>query len=121
MNVALTDSERTHLRQLQKQRRDESGYVKVTVVLLLDKGRSAGSIANDLGLDEATIYRYTQAWQRLGLEKYLTHEAPGSWGLLPSAGLAALSRQVEQTLYTDCGPWGRGFGAIGAWTTPFRA
>ncbi|MEJ7662227.1 MAG: hypothetical protein WKG07_22985 [Hymenobacter sp.] len=37
MNVELTESERQHLRQLQKQRRDEAGYVKVTVVLLLDK------------------------------------------------------------------------------------
>jgi len=38
MKMALTDLERTHLRQLQKQRRDEAGYVKVTVVLMLDAG-----------------------------------------------------------------------------------
>lgn len=101
MNVALTDAERQHLRQVQRQQRDDAGYVKVTVILLLDKGRSASSIADDLGLDEATVYRYAQAWQRLGLDKYLVHEAPGYWGLLPSAGLAALSREVEHTLYTD--------------------
>ena len=108
MNPALTDMERTALRQLQKQRRDDEGYVKVTVILLLDKGRSAGSIAEDLGLDDGTVYRYAQAWQRLGLEKYLVHEASGYWGLLPSAGLAALCREVEQTLYTDVR-------AVGAW------
>lgn len=108
MNVALTEVERQHLRQLQKQRRDEDGYVKVTVILLLDKGRSAGSIADDLGLDDGTVYRYAKAWQRLGLAQYLVHEAPGYWGLLPSAGLAALCRQVEQTLYTDVR-------AVGAW------
>lgn len=108
MTVALTDSDRQYLRQLQKQRRDEEGYVKVTVILLLDKGRSAGSIADDLGLDDGTVYRYAQAWQRLGAEKYLVHEAPGYWGLLPSAGLAALSREVVQTLYTDVR-------AVGAW------
>ncbi len=101
MNLSLSESERTELRQLQKQQRDDAGYVKVTVILLLDKGRSAGSIADDLGLDDGTVYRYAQAWQRLGQEKYLVHEAPGYWGLLPSAGLAALSREVEQTLYTD--------------------
>ena len=38
------------------------------------------------------------------------HEAPGYWGLLPSAGLAALSREVEQTLYPDVR-------AVGAWLT----
>lgn len=108
MNVSLTDAERTRLRQLQKQRRDEQGYVKVTVILLLDKGRPAGSIADDLGLDDGTVYRYAQAWQRLGVDKYLLHETPGYWGLLPSAGLAALCREVEQTLYTDVR-------AVGAW------
>ncbi|MBT9395235.1 hypothetical protein KLP40_18850 [Hymenobacter sp. NST-14] len=58
MNVTLTEAERQHLRQLQKQQRDDAGYVKVTVILLLDKGRSAGSIADDLGLDDGTVYRY---------------------------------------------------------------
>ena len=55
MIVTLTDSDRQHLRQLQKQRRDEQGYVRVTVILLLDKGRSAGSIAEDLGLDDGMV------------------------------------------------------------------
>lgn len=108
MKLALTDAERQHLRQLQKQRRDDEGYVKVTVVLMLDAGWGAGQVAQALGLDDGTVYRYAQAWQRLGLEKYLLHEQPGYWGLLPSAGLAALSRQVEQTLYTDVR-------AVGAW------
>ena len=101
MNVELTDTERQYLRQLQKQRRDDEGYVKVTVVLMLDAGRSAATVAQDLGLDEATVYRYAQAWQRLGLDKYLLHEVATYWGLLCSAGLAALSREVEQILYTD--------------------
>jgi DNA-binding IclR family transcriptional regulator len=36
-------------------------------VLLLDAGWGAGQVAQALGLDEATVYRYAQAWQRLGL------------------------------------------------------
>ena len=108
MKVALTDAERTHLRQLQKQRRDDEGYVKVRGVLMLDADWGAGQVAQALGLDDGTVYRYAQAWERLGLAKYLVHEAPGYWGLLPSAGLAALSREVAQTLYTDVR-------AIGAW------
>jgi transposase len=102
MNVGLTDSERKQLRQWQKQRRDNDGYVKVTVVLLLDKGRSAGSIADDLGLDEATVYRYAGAFTKLGLTQYLAHEQPGYWGLLTSAQLAHLCQQVNTQLYTDC-------------------
>ena len=45
MQVVLTDSERQQLRQLQKQRRDDEGYVKVTVLLMLDHGCPAGVIA----------------------------------------------------------------------------
>lgn len=112
MKVELTDADRQHLRQLQKQQRDDEGYVKVTVILLLDKGRPATMIADDLGLDEATVYRYAQAWQQLGREKYLLHETRSYWGLLCSAGLAALSREVEQTLYTDVR-------AIGVWLTRY--
>ena len=90
------------MRQLQKQRRDEAGYVKVTVILLLDKGRPLATIADDLGLDEATVYRYVRAFGTLGVDQYLAHEQPGYWGLLTSAQLAHLCQQVNATLYTDC-------------------
>ncbi|AWM32485.1 winged helix-turn-helix domain-containing protein [Hymenobacter nivis] len=102
MNVELPVSERQHLRQLQKQRRDDDGYVKVTVVLMLDAGRSLATVAQDLGLDETTVYRYVRAFTDLGLEKYLAHEQPGYWGLLTSAQLAHLCQEVNTTLYTDC-------------------
>ena len=55
MNVRLTDLERTQRRQWQKQRRNNDGYVKVTVVLMLDAGRPLATIVQDLGLDEATV------------------------------------------------------------------
>lgn len=102
MNVVLTETERGQLRVLQKQRRDEAGYVKVTTVLLLDKGRPVPVIADDLGLDEATVYRYARAFAALGLARYLAHEQPGYWGLLTSAQLAELQAQIGRHLYTDC-------------------
>ena len=102
MNVRLTDTERTQLRQWQKQRRDNDGYVKVTVLLLLDAGRPLVRVVQDLGLDEATVYRYARAFTDLGLAKYLAHEQPGYWGLLTSAQLAHLCQQVNTQLYTDC-------------------
>jgi hypothetical protein len=45
------------LRALQKQRGDDEGYVKGTVVLLLDTGWGAGQVAAALGLDDGTVYR----------------------------------------------------------------
>ncbi|MGI4867122.1 MAG: IS630 family transposase [Janthinobacterium lividum] len=102
MNVRLTELERTQLRQWQKQRRDNEGYVKVTVLLMLDAGRPLATVVQDLGLDEATVYRYARAFADLGLAKYLAHEQPGYWGLLTSAQLAHLCQQVNTELYTDC-------------------
>ncbi len=104
MNVSLTAVERQELRQLQRQRRDDDGYVKVTVVLMLDAGRSLATVAQDLGLDETTVYRYVRAFADLGLEKYLAHEQPGYWGLLNSAQLARLCHEVNTTLYTQVQP-----------------
>ena len=102
MNVGLTEAERKQLRQWQKQRRDNDGYVKVTVLLMLDAGRPLATVVQDLGLDEATVYRYARAFADLGLAKYLAHEQPGYWGLLTSAQLAHLCQQVNTQLYTDC-------------------
>jgi len=89
MTVTLTNSERKHLRQLQKQRRNEDGYVKVTVILLLDKRRPLASVADDLGLDETTVYRYARAFTALGVNKYLAQEQTGYWGLLTSRVIAS--------------------------------
>lgn len=101
MNVSLTAPERAQLRQWQKQRRDNEGYVKVTVVLMLDAAWPVATVAETLGLDEATVYRYARAFAELGLAKYLAHEQLGYWGLLTSAQLAHLCREVNATLYTD--------------------
>lgn len=74
----------------------------VTVLLLLDRGQAVAAMAGDLGLDEATVYRYTQTYRVQGLLGYLKAEQPGYWGLLTSAQLACLTRELGQTLYTDC-------------------
>jgi transposase len=102
MEVALSDSERRLLRQAQRACRGKAGYVPVTVLLLLDRGRAVAAIAEDLGLDETTVYRYAQTYRLQGLVGYLKAEQPGYWGLLTSAQLAGLARELGQTLYTDC-------------------
>ena len=109
MNVELTVPERQQLRQLQKQRRDEAGYVKVTVILLLDKGRPLATIADDLGLDEATVYRYVRAFGTLGVDhSWLTSSratgvcspAP-SWRTCASRSTRRFTRTVS-TCGTGC-------------------
>ena len=102
MVISLPDAERQLLRQAQRACRGKSGYVPVTVLLLLDRGRTVGTIAEDLGLDEATVYRYAQTYREKDLVGYLRAEQLGYWGLRSSAQLAGLCRELDQTLYTDC-------------------
>ena len=102
MELTLTASERVLLRQAQSACRGKAGYVPVTVLLMLDHGRSAGAIAQDLGLDASSVYRYAQTYRLQGLHGYLSAEQPGYWGLLNSVQLAGLCQELNQTLYTDC-------------------
>lgn len=102
MTVTLTDTERAELRMLQRQGRGGPAYVPVTVLLLLDKGRSVSAIADDLGLDAATVYRYAGAWRTQGLAAFAGVKPAGYWGRLSSTQLAALCQELDTQLYTDC-------------------
>ena len=102
MVIFLPDAERQLLRQAQRACRGKAGYVPVTVLLMLDRGRAVAAIAEDLGLDEATVYRCAQTYRLKGLTGYLAAEQPGYWGLLNSGQLAGLCQELGQTLYTDC-------------------
>lgn len=84
------------MRALQKQRRDEAGYVKATVLLLLDKGWAGATIAEALGPDDGMVHRYARRCQARGLEKYLAADPARSWGLLTSAQLAYLCQEVNR-------------------------
>ncbi len=57
----------------------------VTVLLMVDRGRAVAAIAEDLGLGEATVYRYAQTYRLQGLVDYLKAEEPSYRGLLISA------------------------------------
>ena len=102
MNVALSDTERVLLRQAQRACRGQAGYVPVTVLLMLDHGRAPAAIAEDLGLDRASVYRYAEAHRERGLAAMLAAERVGYAGLLNEAQVAELRAEIKRTLYTDC-------------------
>ncbi|WP_216690081.1 helix-turn-helix domain-containing protein [Hymenobacter siberiensis] len=102
VGLTLPDSERVLLQQAQRACRGQAGYVPVTVLLMLDQGHAAARVAQALGVDVSSVYRYAQTYQLHGLAGYLRAEQPGYWGLLTSAQLAGLCRELGQQLYTDC-------------------
>ena len=102
MKLSLSATERVLLQQAQRACRGQAGYVPVTVLLMLDHGRAAAAIAQDLGLDESTVYRYAGAYRDQGLVAMLAAERPGYAGLLSAEQAAALRAEIGRTLYTDC-------------------
>lgn len=69
MVLGLSDSERQLLRQDQR-----AGGV-----------RAVAAIAEALGLNESTVYRYAHTYREKGLAGYLAAEQPGYWDPLTSA------------------------------------
>ena len=102
MELTLPDSERVLLQQAQRAGRGQAGYVPVTGLLMLNQGHTAARVAQALGVDASSVYRYAQPYQLRGLAGYLRAEQPGYGGLLTSAQLAGLRRALGQQLYTDC-------------------
>lgn len=101
MNLKLTDTDRDALRKFQRNVSDRSAYVKVTTLLLLDKGLSISEVSDYLGIDGSTIYRYANSYQKDGLSTYLQTDYQGYWGRLSSLQISELRQELNTTLYTD--------------------
>ena len=104
MELHLSAAERQASRHMQAHYRERAAYVPVPVVLLLDNRRSVPSIADDLGVSQATVYRHAGAWQAPGLAAFARPDGQtgGYWGLLTSAQLAHLCQELGRHVYTDC-------------------
>lgn len=66
-----------------------------------DKGLLAAEIADHLGIDTGTIYRYHQIYRQDGIEKYLATDYKGYWGQLSCVQIAELRQELKTNLYTD--------------------
>jgi len=100
MVLHLTETELTDLRQLQRTAPDRAAYVKVTTLLLLHKGLTPQEVADYLGIDDGTVYRYKQTYQEQGLAPYVATHYKGYWGLLSSHQISELRTELNTNLYT---------------------
>ena len=55
MLVQLDDSQRQLLRQLQKTESAKHDYVKITTIIMLDRGKDPNEVADLLGIDQTTV------------------------------------------------------------------
>lgn len=100
MLVDLDDPDRQLLRQLQRTESAKRDYVKITAILMLDRGKDVDEVADTLGIDHTTVYRYAQSYRSLGLQEYLGDSYRGWWGRLDSQQLAQLQNQLRRDFFT---------------------
>ena len=101
MKFELPDNERKVLREMQRQN-NKRDYVKATVLLMLDLGETPQKVAICLGIDDATVYRYVESYEKGGLDKYLSNNYEGYWGKLSSFQIVELRKQLKEQLYETC-------------------
>lgn len=101
MEIQLTDTQRNELQIFQRNVEKRSEYVKVTTILLLDKGLCIADIADYLGIDTSTIYRYINSYISDGLVAYLQTDYQGYWGRLSSHQISQLRKELNTNLYLD--------------------
>ena len=97
--IELDDDTRQKLRREQKTNRDKRVYVKVTVILMLDKGFSVEMISTSLGIDMSTIYRYESIFKAEKLEQYLLDHFKAYTGKLRPEQELQLVKEVSSGLY----------------------
>lgn len=89
------------LRVLQRKHKDKRVYIKVTVLLMLHQGHAAQDIAESLGIDDSTVYRYRQGFEELGLHDYLKTFYVAYSGQLTEDEEQQLLVEVRQHLYIN--------------------
>lgn len=97
----LDDPTRRQLRFLQRTNKDKKVFIKVTVLLMLDSGFSSEAIAQSLGIDDSTVYRYQKAWLESDLPTYLSTNYLPYTGKLTDEQEALLKTELRQNLYIN--------------------
>ena len=100
MLVDLDDADPQRLRQLQRTESAKRDYVKITAILILDRDKDVDQVADTLGIDHTTLYRYAQSYPSLGLQEYLGDGYRGWWGRLDAQQLAQLQNQLRRHFFT---------------------
>lgn len=99
--IHLDDDTVKRLRVLQRAHKDKRVFVKVTVLLMLHQGFTPRMIADSLGIDDSTVYRYRQGFEEFGLEDYLKTFFVAYSGQLSGEEEQQLLAEVRQRLYIN--------------------
>ena len=76
----LNDTDKSVLREYQRNAKERLVYIRATVIQMLDMGKGVEEIEFVLGIDSSTIYRYYKFYHEKGLDEYLKTGFEGYWG-----------------------------------------
>ena len=99
--IHLEEDPVKRLRVLQRAHKDKRVFVKVTVLLMLHQGCTPQFVAESLGIDDSTVYRYCQGFEDFGLEDYLKTFFVAYSGQLAEEDEQRLLAEVRQRLYIN--------------------
>jgi transposase len=98
--IQLDEHTRFTLRQMQRREKDRRRLIKITVILMLDGGISIEDITYTFGIDESTVYRYTENYRSAGsIDEYLTSAYTPYHGKLTAEHCAVLVTELRTRLY----------------------
>jgi transposase len=97
--IHLEKERRLYLKRLQKKAADRREYVKITTILMLDSGFKSEDIAESLGIDAGTVFRYQAEYLAMKLEEYLRTAYEGRQSRLSDEEEQALEAELEVYLY----------------------
>jgi transposase len=99
--IQLDDATIKRLRLLQRKHKEKRVYIKVTALLMAHQGFTAQMIAESLGIDDSTVYRYHQVFEELGLDDYLKDFFVAYSGQLSEEEEQLLCSEIRQGLYIN--------------------
>lgn len=102
-NRLLTPIERAFVEELRGNTRDKDAYMKLSVLVMLDEGKSYEEISVLLGLSRGSIANCRRKFGEEGLDKYLDKHYVPYQGKLDECQLSALEGWVSSGIYTTSG------------------
>ena len=103
MSFKLPEQEQEveELRKLQRNVIGRTDYAQVTCILMLALEFIPDLVAQSLGIDVATVYRYKKLYVRGKTDSLLEDRYKGYWRRLESGQISLLFQESERHLYTD--------------------
>ena len=100
MSLKLSPSEKEDFQHLQKTVKERWKYIRITTILMLSDGYTVKQVAQVLGIDENSVYRYQDKYENKSKEEFLARNYQVNFGKLNTVQIGKLVTHLKNCLYT---------------------